>query len=237
MSERSACKKHKNGALDKRFALLASTNGSVVKTVHALAPAGKFRLDLIVSDRECGALSLGSEHGIPTHLLNHKDGHDFSCHLLDLLRKESIDYVYVFFSRLLHGRLLDEYAGRLINFHPSLLPACPGLHGFEDSIESGALIAGSTVHFVDKGMDTGRKILQTFTATHQKKTEAIRHEIFAQQCAALMDTHLRLDKGLPLLPKDRPSSPTLSGFVPEVAEIALDIYRAISARGSPTGNV
>lgn len=237
MEEQAACRKYQDGTLNKRFALLASTNGSVAKTVHAMAPAGAFRLDLIVSDRECGALSLGREHGIPTRLLNHKDGRDFSSHLLDVLRKESIDYVYIFFSRLLHGSLLDEYAGRLINFHPSLLPACPGLRGFEDTIESGALIAGSTVHFVDAGMDTGEKILQAFTATHQKKVDVVRHEIFAQQCAALMDTHLRLDKGLPLLPKDRPGGSTLSGFVPEVAAIALDIYRSVSERGSPLGNV
>lgn len=179
----------------------------------------------------------GREHGIPTRLLNYKDSRDFSSNLLDLLRGELIDYVYIFFSRLLHGSLLDEYAGRLINFHPSLLPACQGFRGFEDTIESGALIAGSTVHFFDTSMYTGENILQTFTATHQKRANLIRHEIFAQQCAALMDTHLRLDKELPLLPKDRPCGPTHYGFVPEVAEIALDIYHAVSERGLPTGNV
>ena len=237
MNERTVCKKGQDETLKKRFALLASTNGSVTRTVNAMAPAGSFRLDLVVSDRECGALSFGREHGIPTRLLKHKDSHDFSRSLLDLLRGELIDYVYIFFSRLLHGPLLDEYAGRLINFHPSLLPACPGLRGFEDTIESGALIAGSTVHFVDAGMDTGQKILQTFTTTHQRVIHVIRHEIFAQQCAALMDTHLRLDKGLPLLPKDRPCGSTQCGFVPEVAEIAFDIYRAVAKRGSPSGNV
>ena len=45
---------------------------------------------------------------------------------------------------------------QVINFHPSILPACPGMNGFEDTIESGAMHVGSTVHFVDTGIDTGK---------------------------------------------------------------------------------
>lgn len=222
--------------LKRRFALLASTNASVARTVHAAAPDRSFRLDLIVSDRECGALSFGREQGIATKHLPFPDSKEFSWELLRVLQTESIDYVYVFFTRLLRGPLLDTYAGRLINFHPSLLPACPGLHGFEDTIESGALLAGSTVHFVDAGIDTGEKIMQTFTPTHQRSTDAVRHDVFAQQCAALMDTHLRLENGLPLLPKDRPARAIDSGFVPGVEAIALNLYRTILERGPPARN-
>jgi len=222
--------------LKKRYALLASTNGSVAKTVHAAAPPGTFRLDLVVADRECGALSFGREHGIPVRLLEHKDAYSLSDGLLDVLLAESIDYVYVFFTRLLVGRLLDAYAERMINFHPSLLPACPGLRGFEDTIESGALVAGSTAHFIENGTDTGKKIIQAFTTTHQKQVGMIRHEVFAQQCATLLDIHERLEQGLPLMPRDRPRCESMDGFVPHVGANASWLYRRIVTRGPQTGN-
>jgi phosphoribosylglycinamide formyltransferase-1 len=62
--------------------------------------------------------------------------------------------------RIVKGRLLDEYAGRMINIHPALLPSFKGLHGQRQALEYGVRYSGCTVHFVDAGIDTGPIIIQ-----------------------------------------------------------------------------
>ena len=64
------------------------------------------------------------------------------------------------FLRLVRRPLLDAFPERILNIHPSLLPAFPGLESWKQALEAGALQAGCTVHLVDDGMDTGRIILQ-----------------------------------------------------------------------------
>ena len=57
--------------------------------------------------------------------------------------------------RVLSGELLDAFPGRVINIHPTLLPAFPGVHGVQQAYDAAVKIAGCTVHFVDRGVDTG----------------------------------------------------------------------------------
>jgi phosphoribosylglycinamide formyltransferase-1 len=64
------------------------------------------------------------------------------------------------FMRLLGTAFIDAYAGRIVNIHPSLLPAFPGLHAQRQALERGVRVAGCTVHFVDSGTDTGPIIAQ-----------------------------------------------------------------------------
>jgi phosphoribosylglycinamide formyltransferase-1 len=64
------------------------------------------------------------------------------------------------FMRLVKAPLLDAFPGRILNIHPSLLPAFPGLHAWEQAVAAGARESGCTVHYVDAGMDTGPVILQ-----------------------------------------------------------------------------
>lgn len=64
------------------------------------------------------------------------------------------------FMRIIRAPLLRPFAGRMLNIHPSLLPAFPGLHAQEQAIAYGARVSGCTVHFVDAGMDTGPIVLQ-----------------------------------------------------------------------------
>ncbi|MDA1381029.1 formyltransferase family protein [Plesiomonas shigelloides subsp. oncorhynchi] len=74
-----------------------------------------------------------------------------------------------FYTRLLSDVFLKAHPHRVINFHPSILPACPGMDGFGDTLKSGALFIGSTVHFIDEGMDTGKPILQAAFPEIRKK--------------------------------------------------------------------
>lgn len=75
----------------------------------------------------------------------------------------------------------------MINFHPSILPACPGMDGFGDTLKSGALFIGSTVHFIDEGMDTGKPILQAaFPRNPGESITKLRHRVFLQQVISLL---------------------------------------------------
>jgi phosphoribosylglycinamide formyltransferase-1 len=81
--------------------------------------------------------------------------------LLEVLRKYQIDYCFSFGDHILKGELLEVYKNRIINFHPSILPAYPGLKSIDQAISDKANLLGNTVHFIDSGVDTGPIILQS----------------------------------------------------------------------------
>jgi phosphoribosylglycinamide formyltransferase-1 len=73
--------------------------------------------------------------------------------------------------RIVGKPLIDAFPGRIINIHPALLPAFPGLHGQKQALEYGVKISGCTVHFVDEGMDTGPIIAQAAVPVSDDDTE------------------------------------------------------------------
>jgi phosphoribosylglycinamide formyltransferase-1 len=77
-----------------------------------------------------------------------------------LFKQHHIDYAFCFGSRLLEGHLLTAYKNRIINFHPSILPAFPGVKAIDQAMHAGAFLLGNTAHFIDEGMDTGPVIMQ-----------------------------------------------------------------------------
>lgn len=81
--------------------------------------------------------------------------------MLKIFRKYSIDYCFCFGSHILKGELLNEYKNRIINFHPSLLPAFPGKKVIDQAIKANVQILGNTAHFIDAGVDTGPIIMQS----------------------------------------------------------------------------
>lgn len=156
---------------------------------HVLERDSDFRqrLRLVVSDRSCGAEGVSARFGVQFVRIDEVSGIGFSNRLEELLVEESIDAAFLFFTRILSGSILKSFSGRMINFHPSLLPAFPGLSGFDDGWDSSSLLLGSTVHFVDSGVDTGPVIQQTFLPVNRAADIRleIRHRIFLQQCASL----------------------------------------------------
>lgn len=82
--------------------------------------------------------------------------------LLKVLRLHTADYCFVFADTLLKGALLKQYAGRLINFHPSLLPAFKGLKAIDRAKEGKAFVLGNTAHFINESVDGGAVIMQSF---------------------------------------------------------------------------
>jgi len=80
--------------------------------------------------------------------------------LFQLVKEMNIDYLIVFGSRILKGEILSEYKNRIINFHPSLLPAFPGIKSIDQAVKYGSFLLGNTAHFIDEGIDTGSIIMQ-----------------------------------------------------------------------------
>lgn len=217
--------------MSKKFAVISSTGASVVKAVYANTNRVEFNLDLMVVDRDCGAKDFALSHDIPVEIIGSDVKKSISDEAIVILKERKIDYVYLFFTRLLKGRILNDYSEKIINFHPSLLPACPGLHGFEDTLKSGAMLAGSTAHLVDAGIDTGKIIYQAFAPVHSIPPKQLRHVIFAQQCATLYAVHKRIKNNMTLLEVGSLSNCLKQGFLPNIDADALSLYQKVLNKG------
>jgi|GEM_PF-1000459 len=79
--------------------------------------------------------------------------------LSQLMAAHSCDYLFIFGSQIIKEPLLSQYEYRIINFHPSLLPAFPGKNAIDKAIEQGTFLTGNTAHFIDSGIDTGPVIM------------------------------------------------------------------------------
>ncbi|MBW2504030.1 MAG: phosphoribosylglycinamide formyltransferase [Deltaproteobacteria bacterium] len=111
-----------------------------------------------------GALDRAQRSGIKNLCLDHRDFANrkaFDQAVVEVLRQEHVDLVVLAgFMRIISQDFLDAFPNRVINIHPALLPAFPGLHVQQQAIDYGARFSGCTVHFVDSGVDTGPIIIQ-----------------------------------------------------------------------------
>ena len=111
------------------------------------------------------ALERAQRAGIRTLLLEHRDFSSrsaFDLALVERLKPYQLDWICLAgFMRLLGALFLETYRGRVLNIHPSLLPAFPGLHAQRQALLAGVKISGCTVHRVDEGTDTGPFCLPT----------------------------------------------------------------------------
>lgn len=118
--------------------------------------------------------------------------------LVGVLRDAGVDYVCLAgFMRLIKQPLLDAFPARILNIHPSLLPAFPGLEAWKQALEAGACETGCTVHIVDAGMDTGPIVMQervpvlpgdTPEALHARIQEA-EHRVYPAAISLLVRSH------------------------------------------------
>ncbi len=177
-----------------RCVILASTGGSVM-SVLLRNDYFRERVFAVVTDRECGAMETARRVGIPCRMIPERSQGRFCDLLLGYLRENHVDYVISFFTRLLGGQLLEHYRDRIINLHPSLLPAFRGMDGFGDTLGAGVRYVGSTIHFIDEHMDRGRIILQTvYPLDPDGPVDELRHRIFEQQCKSLLQVIRWLDE-------------------------------------------
>ncbi len=147
--------------------VLISGRGSNLGAI--LDAIGDGRLDarvrLVVSNRaDAGGLDRAARAGVPTRVLSHRDHADrpsYDAALVAALREAGAHFVALAgFMRLLGPTFLDAFPHRVLNIHPSLLPAFPGVDAQAQALAYGSRVTGCTVHLVDAGTDTGPIVAQ-----------------------------------------------------------------------------
>jgi phosphoribosylglycinamide formyltransferase 1 len=161
-----------------RLAVLASGRGSNLGAILDACRRDEFpaRVVVVVSDREgAAALQRARGDGVDGVFLDPKAYDDRAAYdqaLVATLERYRPGLVCLAgFMRLLSPAFVGAWAGRLMNIHPSLLPAFPGLHPHRQALEYGVKVSGATVHFVDDGVDTGPVVLQASVPVRSDDTE------------------------------------------------------------------
>lgn len=162
-----------------RVGVLASGRGSNLQAIldAAAHPRYPARVAVVVSDREgAAALERATAAGVPAVFVNPKDYADrdaYDAALAGTLRDHEVGLVCLAgFMRILSPAFVHVFDGRILNVHPSLLPAFPGLHPHRQALEHGVRISGATVHFVEADVDTGPIVLQAAVPVEPGDTEA-----------------------------------------------------------------
>ena len=163
----------------KNIVLLLSGRGSNMRSVvQACAAEGwPARIAAVISNKaEAAGLAWAAEQGIPTAVVDHKahaDREAFDAALAAEIDRFAPDLVLLAgFMRILTPGFVRHYDGRLLNIHPSLLPAFTGLHTHRRALEAGVKAAGATVHFVTAELDHGPIVAQAVVPVRDGDDEA-----------------------------------------------------------------
>ena len=152
-----------------KIAVLVSGSGTNLQTLieqlHQDETSG-INIAVVLSDRsKVYALTRAKRAGIPTHVVRTKDYEsrlDFDAEISRLVEHYAVELVVLAgFMKLFQPPFVRQYRNRIINVHPTLLPAFPGAHPVADTLAYGVKIAGVTVHFVDEDVDSGPIIAQS----------------------------------------------------------------------------
>lgn len=147
----------------KKIVILISGRGSNMQSL--LAANLPCRIAAVISNRaDATGLAIAQTHGIPTAVVSHKDYADraaFDAALAEVIDHHAPDVIVLAgFMRILTDGFVERYRGKLINIHPSLLPAYPGVDTHQRALQDGVKIHGCTVHFVTPTLDHGPIIIQ-----------------------------------------------------------------------------
>lgn len=174
--------------MKKKIAVLASGSGSNLQAILDALDRGEIldsEVVLVISDRkEAYALERAKRRNIPIKYLRAKDyvsREEFDRKVVCLLEEVQTDLVVLAgYMRIITPVFLLSFKQRVLNIHPSLLPAFPGGHGVADALAYGVKVSGCTVHFVDEGMDTGPILLQEAVPVYDDDTVETLHERIRQ---------------------------------------------------------
>lgn len=178
-----------------KLGVLASGRGSnfqsIINAINSRRLIAEI-LVLITDNASAFAIERAKKHGIEYLVISPKEyssGDDFFVKIAEELKKRDAGLVILAgFMRIVRKPLIDAFPNLIMNIHPALLPAFPGLDGQRQALEYGVKISGCTVHFVDEGMDTGPIIIQAAVPLLQDDTEEtlserilkLEHEIYPE---------------------------------------------------------
>ncbi len=194
----------------KPIVILISGRGSNMRSlVQACeAQAWDAKIAAVISNRpDAAGLEFAHERGFATRIVNHREfatRADFDRALADTIASYTPDIVALAgFMRILGVEFVQRFAGRIVNIHPSLLPAFTGLHTHRRAIETGCKLAGATVHFVTSELDHGPIIAQAVVPVLPGDTEAAlaqrvlerEHVLYPLAVSWMVRDSLRIDNG------------------------------------------
>jgi phosphoribosylglycinamide formyltransferase 1 len=176
-----------------KFAVFASGSGSNFQAIVNAVNNGNLRgeLTLLICDKPgAKVIERAKNENIPFFVFspkNYESKADYEKEILLLLKEKDVQFIVLAgYMRLIGETLLSAYEGKIVNIHPSLLPAFPGKDAIGQAIRAGVKVTGVTVHYVDEGMDTGPIIAQKAIEilendneiTLQEKIHQIEHDLY-----------------------------------------------------------
>jgi phosphoribosylglycinamide formyltransferase-1 len=192
----------------KRIAVLLSGRGSNFEALADSVAQGRLpgaEIALVISNREgAPGIERARHRGIPTKVIPSKglEREAYDRLLVAALREAGIDLVCLAgFMRLLSPYFVEQFRGRILNIHPSLLPAFPGLEAQRQALEHGVKFAGCTVHFVDENLDAGPIVLQAVVPVRDDDTPETlsarvldeEHRIYSEAVRIVLEGRYRIE--------------------------------------------
>lgn len=157
--------------------VLASGRGTDFQSLVDAVESGALDVNLallVCNNRDAPVIERAKRQGIPWVHIDHrgKTREAFDREVVAALRKARVDLVvFAGFMRVVTPTFVDAFRGRIVNIHPSLLPAFPGTRAQRDALGWGVRVSGCTVHFVDESVDGGPIIFQKAVVVHPEDTE------------------------------------------------------------------
>ena len=236
-----------------RIAVGVSGTGSNLRALVAAADRAELggEIALVFADRACPALDWAAEQGIETALV---PGGDDQALALTLAALAPDVVVLAGYMRIIGPKVLDAFGGRILNTHPSLLPAFPGAHAVADALAHGAGVTGCTVHLVDQTLDGGPIVSQEAVAilpdddvdTLHARIRAVEHRLLPRAVALLLAGALsvgpdgrrvlvdlaRADDAVPLPRRALLSVSDKTGLAPFAAGLVRAGFELVSTGGT-----
>jgi len=191
-----------------KLGVLISGSGSNLQSIIDHIEKGSLNavIKIVISNNsDAYGITRAKKHGLPVLVFKHEDfqtREDFDLELIKTLQNNHVQLVVLAgFMRILTTSFLRAFPQRIINIHPALLPAFPGIHVQKQALEYGAKFSGCTVHFVDEGVDTGPIIIQSVLPVHDDDTEETlaarilkeEHRIYPQAIQFYADGKIEID--------------------------------------------
>ena len=184
--------------------MLASGSGSNLQALLE-TPAVRPHIALVVSDRPgARALERAIEHGVRTETVLWADSDDrdsFSMAVADVVEASGAKGVVLAgFMRILGPTFIARFPDRILNIHPSILPAFPGAHAVEAALAHGVAVSGVTVHIVDEGVDTGPIVAQVpvgvdpddTVKTLHARIQRVEHRVYPDVVTAFVEGRIEV---------------------------------------------
>ena len=191
-----------------RIGALASGGGTNLQAIIDRCQDGSLPAEIVLvisNNQDAGALERANRAGISTLCIDHRrhaSREEFDRAVVGALQEAKVDLVILAgFMRIISEIFVEAFPNRIMNIHPALLPAFPGLHVQRKALEYGVRFSGCTVHFVDIGTDTGPIIIQAVVPVLDADTEATlsarileqEHKIYPRAIQLFAEGRLRVE--------------------------------------------